>query len=97
MIVRYALSMGVIGKVRQVADRTLGEARFAAMLDDAETRPMRRAVQPRVARRPRGRGQQPDLIVAGIMASLFLWSSVQIVRQALAELRAAQALPLAAE
>lgn len=39
----------------------------------------------------------PDLIVAGIMASLFLWSSVQIVRQALAELRAAQALPLAAE
>ena len=31
------------------------------------------------------------------MASLFLWSSVQIVRQALAELRAAQALPLAAE
>ena len=39
----------------------------------------------------------PDLIVAGIMASLFLWSSVQIVRQALAELRAAQALPLPAE
>ena len=39
----------------------------------------------------------PDLIVAGLMASLFLWSSVQIVRQALAELRAAQALPLAAE
>ncbi len=29
----------------------------------------------------------PDLIVAGIMASLFLWSSAQIVRQALAELR----------
>ena len=39
----------------------------------------------------------PDLIVAGIMASLFLWSSAQIVRQALAELRAVQALPLAAE
>lgn len=29
----------------------------------------------------------PDLIVAGIMATLFLWSSGQIVRQALAELR----------
>jgi Co/Zn/Cd efflux system component len=29
----------------------------------------------------------PDLIVAGIMASLFLWSSTQIVRQAFAELR----------
>lgn len=28
----------------------------------------------------------PDLIVAGIMASLFLWSSTQIVRQALNEL-----------
>lgn len=28
----------------------------------------------------------PDLIVAGIMASLFLWSSVQIVRQARQEL-----------
>lgn len=28
----------------------------------------------------------PDLIVAGIMASLFLWSSVQIVRQAVSEL-----------
>jgi len=28
----------------------------------------------------------PDLIVAGIMATLFLWSSAQIVRQALAEL-----------
>ena len=39
----------------------------------------------------------PDLIVAGLMASLFLWSSVQIFRQALAELHAAQALPLAAE
>jgi Co/Zn/Cd efflux system component len=39
----------------------------------------------------------PDLIVAGIMASLFLWSSAQIVRQALAELRAPQAIPGAAE
>ena len=39
----------------------------------------------------------PDLIVAAIMAGLFLWSSAQIVRQALAELRAAQALPVAAE
>ncbi len=29
----------------------------------------------------------PDLIVAGIMATLFLWSSAQIVRQALTELR----------
>ena len=29
----------------------------------------------------------PDLIVAGIMASLFLWSSTQIVRQATGELR----------
>lgn len=29
----------------------------------------------------------PDLIVAGIMASLFIWSSVQIVRQAVGELR----------
>jgi Co/Zn/Cd efflux system component len=28
----------------------------------------------------------PDLIVAGLMASLFLWSSVQIIRQAAAEL-----------
>lgn len=28
----------------------------------------------------------PDLIVAGIMASLFLWSSAQIVRQAVSEL-----------
>lgn len=27
----------------------------------------------------------PDLVVAGIMASLFLWSAVQIVRQALRE------------
>ena len=39
----------------------------------------------------------PDLIVAGIMAGLFLWSSAQIVRQALAELRSTQTLPLAAE
>jgi Co/Zn/Cd efflux system component len=29
----------------------------------------------------------PDLIVAGTMATLFLWSSAQIVRQALTELR----------
>ena len=29
----------------------------------------------------------PDLIVAGIMVTLFLWSSAQIVRQALTELR----------
>ena len=29
----------------------------------------------------------PDLIVAGVMATLFLWSSGQIARQALAELR----------
>jgi Co/Zn/Cd efflux system component len=34
----------------------------------------------------------PDLIVAGIMASLFLWSSTQIVRQALAELRVSSKL-----
>lgn len=39
----------------------------------------------------------PDLIVAGIMASLFLWSSAQIVRQALTELRTPQSLPGAAE
>jgi Co/Zn/Cd efflux system component len=32
----------------------------------------------------------PDLIVAGVMASLFLWSSVLIVRQALGELRTPQ-------
>ena len=32
----------------------------------------------------------PDLIVAGIMASLFLWSSTQIIRQARVELRALQ-------
>jgi len=29
----------------------------------------------------------PDLIVAGVMASIFLWSSVQIVQQAVGELR----------
>jgi len=39
----------------------------------------------------------PDLIVAGIMASLFLWSSVQIARRAMVELRGPQALPGAAE
>jgi Co/Zn/Cd efflux system component len=33
----------------------------------------------------------PDLIVAGIMAGLFLWSSIGIIRQALGELRLAQA------
>lgn len=32
-------------------------------------------------------GAWPDLIVAGVMASLFLWSAAQIIRQALAELR----------
>ncbi|HBM89411.1 MAG TPA: cation transporter [Rhodobiaceae bacterium] len=32
----------------------------------------------------------PDLIVAGVMASLFLWSSAQIVSQALSELRLSQ-------
>ncbi len=35
----------------------------------------------------------PDLIVAGIMASLFLWSALQIVRQARLELEHARALP----
>ena len=30
----------------------------------------------------------PDLAVAGIMASLFLWSSIQIIRQAVGELNA---------
>lgn len=34
----------------------------------------------------------PDLIVAGVMASLFLWSSAQIVRQAAGELRERHAL-----
>ncbi|WP_416898835.1 MAG: cation transporter [Minwuia sp.] len=33
----------------------------------------------------------PDLIVAAVMAALFLWSSVQIVQQALGERRAAAA------
>lgn len=32
----------------------------------------------------------PDLLVAGIMASLFLWSSLQIIRQARAETLVAQ-------
>lgn len=35
----------------------------------------------------------PDLIVAGIMASLFLWSSAQIVRQAWHELELPRAIP----
>lgn len=35
----------------------------------------------------------PDLIVAGIMASLFLWSSAQIVRQARHELEHARTIP----
>lgn len=35
----------------------------------------------------------PDLIVAGVMASLFLWSSIQIVRQARHELEHAPAIP----
>ncbi len=35
----------------------------------------------------------PDLVVAGVMASLFLWSSVQIVRQARRELEHARAIP----
>lgn len=35
----------------------------------------------------------PDLIVAGIMASLFLWSSAQIVRQARHEMEHARAVP----
>ena len=39
----------------------------------------------------------PDLVVAAVMASLFLWSATQILRQALAELRAAPALAPAAE
>ena len=37
----------------------------------------------------------PDLIVAGLMAALFLWSSVQIIQQALEERRAASALVVA--
>lgn len=39
----------------------------------------------------------PDLIVAGIMASLFLWSSVQIARQALREMVPSSVLPQPAE
>lgn len=35
----------------------------------------------------------PDLVVAGVMASLFLWSSTQIVRQARHELEHARAVP----
>ena len=35
----------------------------------------------------------PDLIVAAVMAGLFLWSSGQILRQAIGELRVAQPLP----
>jgi Co/Zn/Cd efflux system component len=35
----------------------------------------------------------PDLLVAAILASLFLWSSVQIIRQARRELAAARAVP----
>ena len=34
----------------------------------------------------------PDFIVAGIMATLALWGAVQIIRQALGELRGAEAL-----
>ena len=37
----------------------------------------------------------PDLVVAGVMASLFLWSALQIVRQALVELREDGATPSA--
>lgn len=37
----------------------------------------------------------PDLIVAGLMAALFLWSSVQIIQQALEERRPASALVVA--
>ena len=35
----------------------------------------------------------PDLVVAGIMASLFLSASVSIIRQARGELRTARAEP----
>lgn len=38
----------------------------------------------------------PDLIVAGIMATLFLWSSAQIVRQAMTELRTEKNFSVAA-
>lgn len=39
----------------------------------------------------------PDLLVAGIMAGLFLWSSAQIIRQALAERNEAGHVAIAAE
>lgn len=39
----------------------------------------------------------PDLIVAGVMASLFLWSSVQIMSQAIGELRNADVVLTTAE
>lgn len=39
----------------------------------------------------------PDLIVAAVMAGLFLWSSIQILRQATTELRAARTMPVPAE
>jgi Co/Zn/Cd efflux system component len=35
----------------------------------------------------------PDLLVAAIMASLFLTSSIQILRQSLREMRAVRAMP----
>jgi Co/Zn/Cd efflux system component len=35
----------------------------------------------------------PDLLVAAIMASLFLTSSIQILRQSFREIRAARAVP----
>lgn len=38
----------------------------------------------------------PDLLVAAIMAGLFLYSSVQILRQAIQELRTGETAPLAA-
>jgi len=39
----------------------------------------------------------PDLLVAGLMAGLFLWSALQIVRQALEERRQARAVAMPAE
>lgn len=39
----------------------------------------------------------PDLIVAAVMAGLFLWSSVQILGQALSELRHTKSSPVAAD
>ena len=39
----------------------------------------------------------PDLIVAGIMSALFLWSATQIIRQALAELAEARQAEAVAE